>query len=560
MAFIRLLPLLLVAVPAFAQLAPEQKLLDFQNVAALFSKRYAFWEWKQSAIRFDSLDLSPWIARINASKTDLEFFEICAEYVSSNQDGHTVFLLPSDFEATLPFDVDLYDGVILVDQIDRQALPAGEFPFSIGDELVSIDGVAAAEAAAKLRPFRGDGNPRTTMRNSLEFLVRRPQVLIPRAHEVGDSANVVIRKQNGDLLSLVIPWTKSGTPYTQAGPSPVPKVTPKAAQAAPHYLDTMRSLQQFRVPRHRFSVGVDTLKPIFSMPAGFVQRLGAGKYDSIFSGTIPTSGGLTLGFLRIPDFEYVYTTELANEIKFLEANTDGLIIDVMRNPGGSGCITERILSYLNPGGFHSLGIKIRMTWDILQSLQWDVEDAIYFGADDAEIAALQQLVEQGKKAYSENRGFTTPMPLCSNSLDVDAARDKAGKDLAYTKPIMVLTDELSASAAEAFAAVMQDEKRALLYGMRTDGAGGAVNQFPAGVYMESYVSLAWSILIRKTAVDSGTEFPAMPYIENIGVRPDRVDDYMTAANLLDNGRAFVNRIVTVMEEYVRSKRPAPALR
>jgi C-terminal processing protease CtpA/Prc len=125
---------------------------------------------------------------------------------------------------------------------------------------------------------------------------------------------------------------------------------------------------------------------------------------------------------------------------------------------------------------------------------------------------------------------------------------------------MVLTDELSASAAEAFAAVMQDEKRALLYGMRTDGAGGAVNQFPAGVYMESYVSLAWSILIRKTAVDSGTEFPAMPYIENIGVRPDRVDDYMTAANLLDNGRAFVNRIVTVMEEYVRSKRPAPALR
>jgi len=540
----------MLVLPSFAGLAPEQKLLDFQNLAALFSKRYAFWEWKQTAIQYDSLDLAPWIERINASKSDLEFFEICSEYVARNQDGHTVFLLPSDFEAALPFDVDLYGGSILVDAIDRSKLPAGQFPFAIGDELVSIDGVAAAEVAAGFRRFRGEGNSRTAVRESLEFLTWRPQYVIPRAHEVADSASVIIRKQNGDLLSLTIPWVKTGTPYTEAGPSPVPTMGAKAANPG----GMLRRLQQFRVPARRFSTGVDTLKPVFSMPVGFQQRLGSGPYDSYYSGTYTTPAGLTIGFLRIPDFEYLSTTQLATEIKYFDANTDGLVIDVMRNPGGDGCTTESVLRYLNPGGFHSVGIKIRMTWDILAGLEQELELADLYGYTDEEIAALQEMIAQGKKAFAESRGFTTPLPLCSASLDVDSARDKTGKDLAYSKPIMVLTDELSASAAEIFAAILQDEKRALVYGYRTDGAGGAVTKFPAGVYMEAYANLAWSILVRKQTIDSGGEFPAMPYIENIGVRPDRSDDFMKPENLLDNGKAFVSRFMAAMEEHIRSRR------
>src|ERR1043165_10024746 len=81
---------------------------------------------------------------------------------------------------------------------------------------------------------------------------------------------------------------------------------------------------------------------------------------------------------------------------------------------------------------------------------------------------------EAKKAYAENRGFTTPLPLCGNSIGVNSAHDKSGNEIAYGRPILVLTDELSASAAEIFAAVMQDEGRALVYGMRTDGAGGSI--------------------------------------------------------------------------------------
>jgi len=46
--------------------------------------------------------------------------------------------------ARLNFGVDIYDGQLLVDTINRSRLPAGEFPFVAGYELVSIDDAAEA--------------------------------------------------------------------------------------------------------------------------------------------------------------------------------------------------------------------------------------------------------------------------------------------------------------------------------------------------------------------------------------------------------------------------------
>jgi hypothetical protein len=562
------------ALPALAQLAPEQKLLDFQQLGAMFAKRYAFTEWKQAALNWDSLNLEPWLTRVSQSKSDLEFFEICAEYVAKNQDGHTAFILPSSFDAQLPFDVDLYDGKFVLDRIDRTQLRAGDYPFVVGDELVSIDGVAAAEQAAKFAVFVGDGNPRSVQRVAASLLTYRPQWLLPRAHEEGDTANVVIRRQNGDLGSYVIPWTKEGTPYTTAGPVPVPKesqpgsVTPtylprrtrssdalggsapatKASapdDVTPPYMRRLMGFQNLRLAAPRFAVGVDTLAPVFALPPDFAPRLGKGKYDTLYTGTYQ-SGGKRIGFMRIPDFEYVSSTDLSTEVKFLQANTDGLVVDIMRNPGGSGCTVEQVMSYLNPGGFYSLGNKVRATWDMVMGMESDLEDAEYYGATDDEISALKGMLDQLQRAFAENRGFTPPQPLCGLSISISPARDRSGNEITYSKPILVLTDELSASAAEIFAAVMQDEKRATIYGARTDGAGGAVVQFPVGVYMECYLDYAESMLTRKYVIDSSGQFPRAPYIENIGVLPDVADDYMTMDNLLNQGRSFVERFTQTL--------------
>src|ERR1700731_4339369 len=98
-----------------AQMTAEQKLTDFQQLVGLFSKRYAFTEWKKQAINFDSLNVAPWVTRINDSKDDLDFFEICMQYVAASQDSHTGFDLPTSFEAALGFTADVYDGKLLID-------------------------------------------------------------------------------------------------------------------------------------------------------------------------------------------------------------------------------------------------------------------------------------------------------------------------------------------------------------------------------------------------------------------------------------------------------------
>ncbi len=117
----------------------------------------------------------------------------------------------------------------------------------------------------------------------------------------------------------------------------------------------------------------------------------------------------------------------------------------------------------------------------------------------------------------------------------------------------MLTDDFTASAAELFAAIMQDSGRAKLYGFRTDGAGGAVSSFSAGQYGETGISLAIGILVRKDPVVT-MEFPAVPYIENIGVRPDMTADYQTVDNLLNLGKTFVDGFTAALVDLVKASK------
>lgn len=556
------LALVLAGAPLWAQLSREQKSTDFQELVGLFAKRYAFIEWKRDVLQYDGLDIRSWMDRVAKSRDDVEYLEICAEYAAKFQDGHTGFEVPSDFIAELGMAVDVYDGKYLIDFIDRKNLPLSAFPFQLGDELVSIDGRGADSIVQDLTRLVGEGNPRTAKRLAAALVTSRPQWMLPRAHETGETATIVVRRRDGGGPdTYTVPWNKSGTPYLFAGPVPTPTVTPASirrtsrpavratAASSPFYLRTLRSMQVFRSPR-RLSVGIGSLEPVFRMPDNFVQRLGLGEFDSLFSGVMNYQG-LKVGFLRVPDFEGFYTPDLQTEIKFMEANTDGLVVDVMRNPGGYGCEAETLISHLNPNGARSLGNSVRVTWDFIQSLMYELSLAKEFEASDEEIAEIQSMLDASRAAYGQVRGFTGPMPICGGSMDLTAAKDRAGRTVGYTKPIMVLIDDRSASAAELFAAAMQDNGRALLYGYRTDGAGASVGDFLGGVYSETSASLSQSILIRSKPATT-PDFPSRPYIENIGVRPDKVDDYMTEDNLINHGKRFVDRMLSAMVEHINS--------
>ena len=57
MRLIAVLALLALSAPfAQAQMSSDQKAFDFQELAALFAKRYSFVEWKKLAVNFDVMD------------------------------------------------------------------------------------------------------------------------------------------------------------------------------------------------------------------------------------------------------------------------------------------------------------------------------------------------------------------------------------------------------------------------------------------------------------------------------------------------------------------------
>src|SRR4029077_1476811 len=92
--------------------------------------------------------------------------------------------------------------------------------------------------------------------------------------------------------------------------------------------------------------------PVFGPPPGFVQRKGALSTDFILSGTY-VSNGVRIGLIRIPTMAppnvALALQQIDQEIAFFNTDTDGLIVDVMRNPGGSISFVESLAQRFMPG-------------------------------------------------------------------------------------------------------------------------------------------------------------------------------------------------------------------
>lgn len=534
-------------------MARDQRLLDFQQLVALYAKQYAPYEWKRDVIGFDLLKLGPWLDRVEKAKDDIEFLEICMQYVASLKDGHSQFVIPSNYIADSGLFIDLYEGKALVDQINRRLLPARDYPIEIGDELVSVDGKTPAMIMREYGQVVSSGNPRATDRFALDFAVFRPQVIFPRAHQIPEKSTWIFRSADGSQHTYEIPWTTSGDPLRVIGPVPSPSTSRDAASTEieapqvdrmPRWFNGIPGLRKARIQPIRAVKGFGSLTPSFSLPTGFVQRLGRAGRDSILSGTFNASGK-RIGFIRIPEFylggasSALALSQMVQEAQFLERNTDGLIVDVMRNPGGDACLTQDLVSLFMSDTFKMPGIEIRATRDWITSYENEIDALIGAGAPDWVTDILTAMLGDIKGAYSENRGRTGPLPICDISLDAEPFRDARGNRITYTKPMVVLTDELSASAAEIFAGTIQDNDRGLVFGTATLGAGGTVSDaLPTGWYSETSASVTQSLIVRPRAYSSGGEYPMAPYVENIGVRPDVTVDIMTRENLQNNGRPF----------------------
>jgi hypothetical protein len=280
--------------------------------------------------------------------------------------------------------------------------------------------------------------------------------------------------------------------------------------------------------------------PVFNPPAGFDLRLGANGADQFVSGVF-SAGTKQIGFIRIPTMlpfnETAALTQFQNEIFWFSQHTGALVIDIMRNGGGNLCYTQQLLQSLIPTPFRGFAYDIRASWNWVTLFNSALQTAQAWKADSATISQYQSYVRSLQSAMATG-GMAGPLPVCGASFtNIPPAVDTSGNVSAYRQPILVLVDGLTLSAAEAFAMVLQDEGRATIFGVRTDGGGGNPVSLSTP-YADAAARVTRTFITRK-AVVATPGFPPSDYLENTGVYPDILADYMTRDNLVEKGKPFV---------------------
>jgi hypothetical protein len=323
----------------------------------------------------------------------------------------------------------------------------------------------------------------------------------------------------------------------------------------PSYMDPVRALLNVSVSKDYYAVsGIGVRTPVYARPAGFVERpVPAGVPPFLYSGTY-ISNGLRIGLLRIPSMSPPNTAlvlaHLDQEIAFFNANTDALVVDVTRNPGGLVSFVESISQRFMQAPFQTVGFEIRATAAWLFSFAAQLTNARSNPATPPQVLAnLEANFNEVLSAYNENRGRSAPVSLnATGSLTLEPV------PVTYAKPMIVLIDEFSASGGDMFPAIIQSNNRAPLFGMRTMGAGGSVVGFNGPAYTESFFRITVSLMNRGHIVQT-PDFPPAPYIENIGVRPNIPFDYMTRNNLMANGGLFVDAFTAAIVQHAHGSTP-----
>lgn len=112
----------------------------------------------------------------------------------------------------------------------------------------------------------------------------------------------------------------------------------------------------------------------------------------------------------------------------------------------------------------------------------------------------------------------------------------------YTKPIVVLVNENSMSAAENMTALLKDNNRALIFGKTTGGAGCGIANNNYQLPMKGPYAISSLIFPTQMALRSNGQM-----IEDRGIEPDIACD-LTIADYLDKGSDYSEKLNKVISQ------------
>lgn len=477
-----------------------------------------------------------------------DFKRIISQFINSTQDHHVKVKFASTETAFLPFTVKAINGKYLVNWIDPGCTSLRVHAIQVGDELILFGGKPIEEVIARIKKESGFVGNTPTEQSLAEYTLTSPAgkrgELVPKGPIL-----ITVRSQEGTLKTTQLIWDH----YKELIKYPI--LSPLAAD-----LIEIRSKSSVKKP-----LGLNMLSPMADLYEGryvrpteiglevsFLPDLGEKVWDSEdenFNAYIYQLGDFRIGFIRIPHYKGTpeEIEKFAEIIQLFEEYTDGLVIDQLNNPGGYLLYQYALLSCLTDHPLETPRHRLSITpSDVLMAYE-DLEDLENIQSDEEAITNLPKnfFIKNLNLALflknycyfiinEWNQGRSITKPIYLDGVDFVNPHPKSR----YTKPIILLINELDFSGGDFFPAILQDNKRATLFGSKTAGAGGCVHHvyFPSLNGIEGF-SYTCSIAERKNGEP----------IENLGVTPD-IEYNLSEDDIKNNYRDYIN---TLNEEVLK---------
>ncbi len=581
--------------PVAAGATPTQQRMvqTLYQVASIFAEQYAPLDMKTDRFALDlkqQYDTAKAAILGNPAITTREFQDLLATLVASMRDYHVSISFHSTESSKLPFQVGGAEGRYYLTYVDREKLPLSAFPFKMGDEVVAFNGQPTADAVKALAGRMTSNTPETDMKMAELFLTNRRRARGDNDIPQG-IADVVIRRQ-GKFYRVKMPWTYTPELVAQdvplrnadllepAGSGPIGAgpasggflhSVSKAFSAAVHPLVNLFSDIRAEAAGNPFMIGARK---------SFVPRLGEvlwrSSEDSHFDAYVfKTKDGRKMGYIRIAAYDGANdeVREFAKIMAKFQVETEGLVIDQVSNPGGSVFYLYALASHLTDKVLvaprHRLIIgeaDAHQSAELLLKVMRDSKKSPEAREKEEEAAKKKKKIKEDEAPNAGGYPITPKfMALVIKSAQFILQQFNAGKrftDLIhisgvddidpapkaeerYTKPILLLTNALDFSGGDFFPAIMQDNKRATIMGVRTAGAGGIVNAYSIDQFGIDHLS----------ATSSLAERPNGQPIENLGVTPE-IPYEITAKDLRTGFAEYRWKILKALNGILEPSAPA----
>lgn len=512
-----LLVLALVATTAQArELTKEQKLEDFHTLVNIIGASYGPLEYKGTAKIVDlALLNNEYEQLIGNTASNRDFYYTLVKYIGAYRDGHTHIAVPSTAKATVPVVTDLVNGKILITGIDRAKLSEEKFNFAVGDEVVSVEGKTASAFLDEMSAYIPDGNLLSQRRTAawLVFFRRASRLPMP----VEKTITVEIRRGTSTTVEAVtLDWTVEGEGLDELTPPAAPVFgTFGVLNSAGNDFDRLDNLAKVEYVHpaadRSYQCSGETRITIPSDATVIMKEPFVAYYH-------PTAKG-NIGYLRIPHYApeakvgenqtevtLAWIAQYEFAVRELEKNTAGLIIDQDHNCGGSVWVVNKMISMFMSQPFEVSKFELLASKESYLSFKTWADSTPKFTLDFENITRVVELIKTA---------WQTGTARLTGKTSIDGEDVFQPNRIVYTKPIVMLIDEMAGSGGDMFPAMMKGLGRAKLFGQTTSGLGGHIDNYAAPLpNSQMTFSLTKSLFYRPDGVA----------IENNGAVPDQ--DYV----------------------------------